>query len=270
MNTRYPSLTPQSVTNSQAVPVVVPGYVIISDVPRQLPTELAYDHVSEHPQSPPIVAPSMAHGTDNTTTNPQLRDVKDQDTDDNKQTATVPTTQTSHNNEQKLADSNTDIEMKLDDTTAEHKRYEPTTARQNRMRHFFNIQDHAGAQREQSPHLTDPTANNGNPVVANRQLVRAMDRALGNQLRLSLNSNDSSCFVSPHGEIRAPSKALHLLIYHPTHRLSYMNRTIPQPRYSDYLMTLDKPSQFMNTFLTHSLTPMCCYLAGPAILLPMI
>ena len=58
------------------------------------------------------------------------------------------------------------------------------------------IQDHAIAQLEQSPHLTDPTANHGEPVVVNRQLVLAVNMALGDQLRLSLDSNDSSYFIS--------------------------------------------------------------------------
>ena len=96
MDTRYSSLASQQPALQQDTPIVVPGSVIISNLPRQLPTELAYYCISKHPPSLPIVWPNMAHGDENTTTNPQQRETKDRDTDDNKEAAAVPSAHASH------------------------------------------------------------------------------------------------------------------------------------------------------------------------------
>ena len=76
------------------------------------------------------------------------------------------------------------------------------------MRRFFNIQDHAGAQLEMSPHFQDHTANHGQPVVANRQLITALNRAHGDQLRLTLDSSRSNCFISHTWRNPCPFKCL--------------------------------------------------------------
>ena len=161
--------------------------------------------------------------------------------------------------------------MKLDDiTSVEHKEDDFGSARHNRMRRFFNIQDHVVAQREQSPHLTDPTANHGEPVVANRQLVRTVNRALGDQLRLQLDSNGSSCFISHQWLDTGPFKRLTPAYISSTHRLSVMHHIIPQLRCNDSLTTQYITARFMNTSSIPTLVPTCCCPAGLVTPLPII
>ena len=67
--------------------------------------ELAYDRMSQHPTSPPIVAPKMAHCDVNTVTNPQQRETKDKDTDENKQAAAATSADAPHDAKQKIANT---------------------------------------------------------------------------------------------------------------------------------------------------------------------
>ena len=139
MVTKYSSLAPLDPAPLQNALEIVPGYLIISDAPRQLPLKVTYDHISEQPPSPPIVAPNMAHGDDNDISNPQQRETKERDENNSKQAAASAMNETKDNDER--VDISMDTEQKLDDTVNAYERNNSglNDAQRGRMRHFFNI-----------------------------------------------------------------------------------------------------------------------------------